>query len=733
MAAEKSKIEKGRTALGRYAIVAIILLLVFISIFYGISKIMFVQGDLWRAIGKKETVKTDRIILPHRGNIYACDGSILATSMPLYGVYMDFHAEGIVGDTLKKYIEPLCKALASRFPQRSAASYRNLILTNWSLSQKENKELADYEAGKTTEKVNFKTRYVRIIKPDLTFMELKSLRQLPFFNQKSNKSGLITEERAMRSNPYGMLAARTVGSIYKDMGRGGASGLELKYDSILCGLPGKKNRQRIAGQWMDVVETPAQDGWDIKTTIDVNIQDITEKSLRERLTDLDAESGCAIVMETATGEVKAISNLDRISTGVYGEGNPNAFSYMSEPGSTFKVASIMVALEDGIVRPTDSIYVGDGLFNYHGKVVKDHDWRNGVEHGYYTVNQGIEHSSNVLVSKVIVKGYESDPTKYVQHLHDLGITRRIDWDVPLKGIEGRSIIRFPSDKSNPWSKTTLAWMAFGYETQIPPIYMLMFYNGIANDGKMIKPFFTKEFLKDGKVMKEFQTEVINPKLCSDRTLAEIKNMLKLVVQGGTGKPAASPYFQVAGKTGTAMVASNGGYSGYYVSFCGYFPADKPKYTIFVGIRRPHGSPGGGLMAGVVFKKIAEEVYARNMQNPVDSCRSDSVKIKFPYVKTGLYAQTNTVLSDLKINFAQTLGGAKWIKSTTSEKKIEISPYNTQKGIMPDVTGMGARDAVFLLGNMGLKVKISGSGKVVSQSLTVGSKAVRGGFVSLQLE
>lgn len=733
MAAVKSKSEKGRTALGRYALVTIVLSVVFISILYGIVKIMYFEGDTWREIGKKETIKTDRAILPRRGNIYASDGRVLATSQPLYGVYMDFHANGMVDSILQDSIDAISRALAKQFPDRSVQAYKRILQTNLKISKEEKKELERAKKEKSPAKIKLKTRYVRIVRRDVNYLELKAIQKMPFLRQRSSKSGLIWEEKAMRMKPFGALAGRTVGSIYKDIERGGASGLELKYDSILSGVKGKKNRQRIGGQWMDVVEVPAQDGWDIRTTLDVDIQDITEKSLYAKLQELDAESGCAVVMETATGELKAISNLDRISDGVYAEQRPNAFSYMAEPGSTFKTASIMVALEDGVVTPADSFYVGSGVFVYKGKKVNDHDWRNAKDHGYQTVSQGVQHSSNVVVSKVILKGYESNPTRYVQRLHDLGITRRIDWDVPLQGKEGRSIIRFPSDKSNPWSKTTLAWMSFGYETQIPPIYMLMFYNGIANGGKMIKPFFTKEFLKDGKVMKEFQTEVINPSLCSERTLGEIKTMLRKVVTDGTGKSVASPYFSIAGKTGTALIASKGGYDGYYVSFCGYFPAESPKYTVFVGIRRPHGSPSGGLMSGAVFKNIAEELYARNMKMPIDSCRNDSVPVKLPLVKNGLFTDIRKVLSTLNIQFSQAMGGGSWVRSDTSERNIEIRSMATPKGTIPDVKGMGARDAVYLLENTGVKVKLSGSGKVVSQSLTPGSRAIRGSYVSLQLE
>jgi len=513
---------------------------------------------------------------------------------------------------------------------------------------------------------------------------------------------------------------------------GGASGIELKYDSILKGTPGVKSRQKVQGRWIDIVELPAVDGWDVLTTIDINIQDIVEKALYAKLAETDAESGCAIIMETETGEVKAISNLDRVSTGVYAEGNPNAFSYMSEPGSTFKTISIMAALEDGVVTPLDSFYVGKGLYQYKGKWVRDHYWQRGQDRGYLTVQEGIEISSNIVVAKTILKGYEKNPEKYVQRLWDMGITRKFDWDVPVKGKEGTAVIRHPSDKSNPWSKTTLPWMSFGYETQVPPIYILMFYNGIANGGKMIKPFFTKAFIKDGKVIEEFETEVVNPSLCSENTLKQIHEMLIGVIMNGTAKVVNSKSFQIAGKTGTAQIASGGRYSGHYVSFCGYFPADKPKYTCFVGIRKPKGIPSGGGMPGMVFKNIAEEVYSLNMHLTPSDCRVDSTLQKNPHVKSGSYKKLAEVLSGLGMSFNELGKTTQWAKVTADSARINLTEIEIGDNIVPDVKGMGARDALFLLEKVGLRVSLNGSGKVTSQSLSPGTKAIKGSNIAIHL-
>ncbi|MFV0539538.1 MAG: penicillin-binding protein [Dysgonomonas sp.] len=731
--AKKSEGAVKNVAISRYGWATLFMSLVFIAILVFIFKIKYSEGSVWRELGRQETVKKDREIQPNRGNIYADDDRLLATSEPLYGVYVDFMSEGIKRDTLMKYATPLSQALAKKFPDRTAAQYKRVILDGWDLSRKELAEIERNKKNNSNKKVKVRSRYVRIVRPDINYLELKELKTFPFFNQRSNRSGLFTEERTMRLKPFGRLAGRTVGSIYKDYDAGGTSGLELKYDSILKGVPGVKTRQRVQGRWIDVVLEEPTDGVDVKTTLNVDMQDMAEKALYSKLTETKAESGVAIVMEVATGEIKAITNLDRESEGVYAEGNPNAFSYMSEPGSTFKTVSLMVALEDGIVTPEEEVFVGNGLFEYKGRIIKDHDWRKGQDKGSVTIARGMYSSLNVVIAKMILKGYENNPQKYVQHIHDLGLTKKIEWDVPLKGKEGTSVIRFPDDKGNPWSKTTLPWMSFGYETQVPPIYMLMFYNGIANNGKMIKPFITKSFIKDGKVEKEFETEVINPKLSSEKTLNQIKDILRGVVTDGTGKAVNSDYFPISGKTGTAMIAARGGYEGYYVSFCGYFPSDNPKYTCFVGIRRPQGSPSGGLMPGAVFKQIAEGIYKKNLVSTTVVPIKDTVNSLIPVVKGGSLKNTEIVLKGIKQPFDFTGDKFDWVKQGSYLEGISLEGNTSvKKGSVPDVTGMGARDAIYLLENAGLRVTMVGAGKVRQQSIPGGSTLIKGATIKIEL-
>lgn len=719
-------------AISRYGWIVLLLSIVFIAVVVYIVKIKYIEGPMWRELGRQETVKKDRVMLPNRGNIYADDDRLLATSEPLYGIYVDFLADGIQQDTLLKYVTPLSQELAKKFPGNTAAQYKNRILNGWELSRREKALIEKYKKEGSDKKVKTKSRYVRIINRDINYLELKELKTFPFFNLRSNRNGLITEEKTMRLKPFGRLAGRTVGSIYKDIEQGGASGLEMKYDSILRGIPGIKTRQRVQGRWIDVTVAEPTDGWDIKTTLDVDIQDLTEQALYKKLVETDAESGCAIIMETATGEIKAISNLDRMSEGVYAEGNPNVFSYMSEPGSTFKTVSLMVALEDGVVTPDEEILVGNGLFEYKGRVVRDHDWRKGKDKGYLTIRQGMHTSSNVVLSKMILKGYEDNPKKYIDGIDKLGIRKKLEWDVPLQGREGTVAIRYPDDQYNPWSKTTLAWMSFGYETQVPPIYMLMFYNGIANNGKMIKPFITKQLLQDGVVRETFEAEVINPKLCSDQTLTQVREILAGVVTDGTAKAVKSDFFTIAGKTGTAMIAAKGGYSGYYVSFCGYFPAENPKYTCFVGIRRPKGSPSGGLMPGAVFKQIAEGVMMRDyISSPIDA-PVDTVNTFMPQIKAGLADNTNITLSKLKQPYNS--AASEWVRATINTgNKIDLNAFEFNKALVPNVTGMGARDALYLLESLGLRVRVVGAGRVTEQSIGPGVKITKGSTITIHLK
>ncbi|MBF6626900.1 MAG: transpeptidase family protein [Proteiniphilum sp.] len=719
--------------LGRYGLIVSLLMLFAVMIIFSAGKIVFTsEGKKWREVGEKETVIRDRVILPKRGNIYTYDGKLLATTEPLFSIYMDFWADGIEKDTLSKYVGDLSLELAKKFPDRTAAQYRNVIMSGWKMREGEEEKIRDNEARGVDKRVPIRSRYVKIIRGDISYVDLKEIRTFPFWNQRSNRSGLIAEERNARKKPFGNLATRTVGNVYKDLEKGGASGLELKYDSLLRGIPGVKFRQKIQGKWMDVVEKPAEEGWDIITTIDADIQDIAERSLREKLTETEAESGTAIIMEVKSGEIKGIVNLDRMSNGEYGEGNPNAFSYMNEPGSTFKTVTTMVALDDGVVTPTDSFYVGSGLFQYNKRWVRDHYWRRGQDRGYLTVTEGMQVSSNIVMSKIVLKGYEDNPTKFVEGIDRIGLRKQLQWDVPLQGIEGTSSVRFPDDKVNYWSKTTLPWMSFGYESKIPPIYMLMFYNGIANGGRMIKPFIARQFIEAGKVVKNTEAEVVNPMMCKETTLQQIHEMLVGVVKEGTARVVASDYFTIAGKTGTAQIASGGGYGGYYVSFCGYFPAEEPMYTVFVGLRKPKGVPSGGGMAGMVFKNIAEQTYIRKVQLSVAHCPVDSTLQKNPPLKNGNWKHNRTLLASLNFPVGESDEAADWVKMQQDSIAYHPQALTLTGALVPDVRGMGARDALYLLEKSGLKVNLTGSGKVVSQSFPHDQRLVKGTTISITL-
>lgn len=476
------------------------------------------------------------------------------------------------------------------------------------------------------------------------------------------------------------------------------------------------------------------DGIDIETTLNVDYQDIAEKALYAKLAETSAESGCAIVMEVATGEIKAIANLDRVSEGVYAEGKPNAFSYMSEPGSTFKAISLLVALEDGVVTPETIIDAGTGQYQYSGRTINDHDSGKKKDKSTMTITEGMYNSSNVVIAKMILKGYEDNPKRFVERIHELGLGKNLEWDVPLQGIEGTTNIRFPDDPKTSWYKTTLPWMSFGYETQVPPIYMLMFYNGIANDGRMLKPFITKAFWENGKKIQEFKADVINYSLASNNTLEQVRKILRGVVTDGTGRAVDSKIVTIAGKTGTAQIAAEGRYGGgHYVSFVGYFPAEKPKYTCFVGIRRPKGIPSGGGMPGAVFKNIAEAITVREMVTAPILAPVDTLRSLLPVVKNGLYANAEIVLSKLEQQYIKPHEGGEWVRTKTSGETINMTAYDINaKGIMPNVVGMGIKDAVYILENEGLIVSVRGAGKVKSQSIEAGSRFQNGSRVFLEL-
>jgi cell division protein FtsI (penicillin-binding protein 3) len=717
-----------------YFIVAFVFAAIILGIVARASYTIFVDASNI----PKPTQPTENPVTPARGNIYSANLELMATSETRYRFYMDFWADGLKGDTLKKYVSALAAELSRLLPDKSASRYESDILTGWNRRVAEQKQIEAAKArGDKNPKVA-KTRDYRLAIREVNYSEYKQILKMPFFKLGTNKTGLKTRKHIVRTKPYGLLASRTIGDIYGDYETWGAlNGLEMQFDSLLRGTSGLSIRQRVEGRTVNVITKSPVAGYDVVSTIDVTMQDIVEKALYDKVSTLDAESGTAVLMEVKTGEIKAIANLGRRSEGVWDEKMNYAVSDLSEPGSTFKVASMMVALEDGVVKPDDPVDVGNGVFPYAGHKITDHNANRGG-YGAITAEKTIWYSSNVGVSKIILRGYENNPGKYVDGLYRLGFNQDLELEIPGYGV---AKVKHP-DSSKQWSKLSLPQMSYGYETQIPPIYTLTFFNAIANDGQMVKPRFVSSIMANGQLKEEKKPVVLKKQICSDQTLRYIRSMLDSVVNypahpspnihNGTGKPAKSNIVRIAGKTGTAQIWSGGSHNGYQVSFCGFFPSDKPKYSCIVVIRRPrNGAPSGGNMCGTVFKRIAEEVYAENMLAKPAAMPDEMKTTKIPPVKNGLFSHLKYAMNKLDVDCEGAPEG-EWAKMQPTGQAVAAADLKVSEKIVPDVVGMGAKDAIFALETAGLSVKIAGRGKVISQSINAGT-ASAGQSILLQLK
>ncbi len=711
-----------------YFIIVALLGLIAVGIVVRACNTAFVEREKWLQVAESQK-RPNRLIMPSRGNIYSYDGKLMATSVPRYYLYVDFNADCFLSPTQKwNSLDTLLQSRQNGIDSLSVYLSRKL----------KNRTPAGYKAH-LMKGLKSRNRQYPIYEGKVSYTDLKEIRKYPFLRLGRFKSGFYYKDMVQRQKPFGTLASRTIGDVYGDIDpktglSRGKNGLELQYDSLLRGEAGLSSVRRLGGGWTNVVEEEPVDGMDIITTIDINIQDITEKSLVDMLKKIDAASGTAVVMEVETGEIKAITNMGRIREGVYAEEKNHAVADEIEPGSTFKVASIMVALEDGVCEPTDTIDTGNGVYMYKGARMTDHNANKG---GYkrISVEQAIWNSSNIGVAKVILKGYENNPTKFVEGLYNLGLNEDLQLEIPGAG---RSKIRRPDDTLRYWSKTTLPWMSFGYETQVPPIYTLAFYNAIANNGKMVRPIFTKAIVHNGKTIREFSTEVVRESICSRRTLQIIQGMLLGVVEEGTGKAVHSESVRIAGKTGTAQIASGGVYrqAGHQVSFCGYFPAESPKYSCIVVIRQPrNGYPSGGTMSGGVVRSIAEKVYSNHIALDVKKMDVDSMAVLTPLPKSGDLKALSYVLDELDIDTDDQSDDDYWASVGKNEEddKVVLKGLNLQDNLVPNVVGMGANDAVYLLESKGLRVSINGLGRVVSQSVSPGTRITKGRTVSLTLK
>ena len=698
-------------SIGRFRIIlGIVVILAVYILGTALHTMLPPQSNYWEKVDKRFT--TENISIPaNRGNILSADGQVLSGSIPVYRLYMDFKVydpdsisqkkiEHWRDSAFEKDLDSIAIGLANIFQIHDAAWFKNHL--------RKGKERGKFAWNICPGKL-------------ASYIQYKECKKLPMLRERTNKSGFHAEEIMQRKKPYGMLASRTLGDLYADSNAKPKCGLELSFDSILRGKPGTSHTTKVLNKRIRFVDMPPENGNDLLTTLDINIQDVADRALRNKLKEVNGEIGMAVVMEVKTGDVKAIVNLTRMSDGEYYECKNNAVSDLMEPGSTFKTASIMVALDDGKIDKNTRIDTGSGIYLMHGRHMKDHNWHKGG-YGELTVPQVLMFSSNIGVSRLIDEAYKDDPDRYVRGLNKLGVG--LPLNLPFVG-KGEPRVRHPKKQGKfwlNWSNTALPWMSIGYETMLPPIATLAFYNGIANGGKFIKPRFVTAELKDGQVIREFPTEVIKESMCKPSTLADIHEILEKVVSEGLGKKAGNngKYFKVSGKTGTAQIASakGGGYhSGttrYMVSFCGFFPSEAPKYSCIVCIVKTGLPASGGGQCGPVFSEISQYIMAKGNCHDAKEV-SDSNSVFIPSAVRGQEELTNSVMHELGIN-------------TKLETKADTIPANK----VPNVVGMGARDAVYELQKRGLKVRLLGKGRVKSQDIPEGRAVEKGKTITIRL-
>ena len=665
-----------------------------------------VEGDKWDEVVAEQNNK-DIIIDANRGDILAADLRKLACSVPNYRLHMDMRAHGLTDQIFNDKVDSLAYCLSRFFGDRSKAAFKKGL------------KRARAE-GK---------RYYMIHSRRISFTELKRVKHFPIFRLGANKGGFIPKKYERRKLPFGELAARTVGSLYAEKDLGGRFGLEMAYNNSLKGLSGVSTRTRVSGNWVVQEQIEPTDGHDIVTTLDIGLQDVAETALLQQLKAHNAEHGCAVLMEVSTGAVKAIANLGRTPSGRYIENYNHAIGTASEPGSTFKLASMIVALEDGVVQLSDSIETGKGYCYFYDRKMTDSHYGG---YGTLSVKDVFEKSSNVGISKIIVKNYGDNPRRFVDRLYAMGL--RDPLGIEIKG-EGIPMIKYPGDKT--WSGVTLPWMSIGYEIQQTPLQVLTFYNAVANNGKMVKPMFVKEIQHHGEVVKQIKPTVLNPSICSLETIEKVHEMMVGVVERGTARNIKSDRYLIAGKTGTSQISD--GKTKYkdtkhQASFVGYFPADRPLYSCIVVVNAPSKNVYyANVVAGSVFKEIADRVYAQSYNHPEIEEKID-VKLAQhqPYSKGGKKEELLAVLNEVGIAVNGQEVNSEWISASAREHDVNINSKSFPSGIVPNVKGMGAKDAVCILENMGLKVVLKGVGRVVQQSITAGNNFNKGATIYLSM-
>jgi cell division protein FtsI (penicillin-binding protein 3) len=697
--------------LWRVAMVYIVFLLLGMVIIGRIIYLQIFERDIWMDKANSFALKTMNIPAD-RGSIYAADGRLLSCSVPYYEVRFDAKCENLTDRLFYRNIDSLSLCLSRLFGDKTKEGYKRSLIK----ARQEGK------------------RY-HLVKSGVNYIQLKKLKTFPIFRLGKYKGGLVYMQENRRVRPHQNLAGRFIGYTSKDI-QGNVVGIEGAYNDQLAGTQGIRLMQRLSGDvWMPMNERneiEPKDGKDIITTLDVNLQDVAHKALLHQLSLQGAQYGTAVVMEVKTGDIKAMVNLSRDEHGFYREVQNYAIGESTEPGSTFKLPVLIAALEDGETELEDTIDTGNGTFRYYDKIIRDDNHEHGG-YGKITVEEVFEKSSNVGMAKIVLAAYKDNPGEFIDRLYSMRLNDKLG--IEIKG-EGKPEIRYPGDKL--WSGISLAMISHGYEIRITPLQTLTFYNAIANNGKMVKPRFVKEIRYHGKLVKRFDTEVLQSSVCSRSTLNKVKRILEGVVESGTAKNLKNSQIKIAGKTGTNQIYNKKyGYKtssevSYQASFAGYFPADDPMYSCIVVVNSPSKNVYyGNMVAGPVFLEIAKKVYATSIDmHKMVARKRDSLDL--PYTKTGNRDELRHVIKELDLPAENSHIKSDWVSTEKKEDAIAFTKRSVINGLVPNVVSMGAKDALYLLENAGLRVRLLGRGSVRHQSISPGTRVRKGEQIVLEM-
>lgn len=693
-----------------------------IAIIVRVLFLQFFQGEKWEKKAETLTYR-DMIIEPNRGDIYSHNHKLLATSVPFFEVHMDMQAS-FSKEIFDKNVDSLAFKLAELFEDKTKTQYL--------------KDLTEaYKKG---------SRYF-LLQRKVNYAKLKQLKKLPILRRGRYRGGLIAEQENKRDKPFKSLASRTLGRLKNEGERhediekkksDAVIGLEGAYDHILKGNAGVRLVRKLSNNvWMpinDENEVEPVDGIDIITTIDIDIQDATHNALKKQLIKQKAHHGTAIVMEVATGEIRAISNLRLNSKDTTYQSYYEYYNYAvgesTEPGSTFKLASLIAALEDKKVNMTDTVHTYKGTAQFYGFPIRD---SKKTGHGLINTQEAFEVSSNIGIAKIIDRSYRNKPEEFIARLYSMGLNQLLG--IEIKG-EAQPYIKYTNDKL--WTKVSLAQMSIGYEVKLTPLQILTFYNAIANNGKMMRPMFVKAQEEQGRIRKYFEPHVLNPSICSETTIKQAQRLLEGVVLRGTAKNIKTSQYRIAGKTGTAKIFDEKKkqyISKYKASFAGYFPADKPKYSCFVMISAPEtGLYYGNTVAAPVFKEISDKIYLQELEfQQSEEFWQNPETAKVPYTKNGDKKDLDFLLEKLSIASIEPNNfNSDWVITTKRDQGIEYGARTIDTKSVPIVTGMGAKDAIYILENLGLRVNIQGRGSVISQSVAPGTPLKKGETITIEL-